>query len=153
MFAFLENLSLVEIGIVIVVAVMVFGGKLPEAAGQAAAQLQKLRRSLTDLKRETGIDRELADMRRSVEQAIPRVPRIVDVPGTIERRFDAVAREAEADAAKTAALPEPTTTSTPPTDAQTQTPATTASEAATPADAPLATLPTPTDLADPQTPH
>ena len=106
MFAFLENLSLTEIGIVIVVAVMVFGGKLPEAAGQAAAQLQKLRRTLTDLKRETGIDKELADMKRNVEQAIPRLPRIVDVPGTIERRLEAVAREADAAATKTEAAPE-----------------------------------------------
>jgi len=105
MFAFLENLSLTEIGIVIVVAVMVFGGKLPEAAGQAAAQLQKLRRSLTDLKRETGIDKELAEMRRNVEQAIPRMPRIVDVPGTIERRLEAVAREADAAGAKTVEEP------------------------------------------------
>jgi Sec-independent protein translocase protein TatA len=105
-FAFLENLSLTEIGIVIVVAVMVFGGKLPEAAGQAAAQLQKLRRTLTDLKRETGIDKELAEMKRNVEQAIPRLPRIVDVPGTIERRLEAVAREADTTATKTDAPPD-----------------------------------------------
>ena len=106
MFAFLENLSLTEIGIVIVVAVMVFGGKLPEAAGQAAAQLQKLRRTLTDLKRETGIDKELAEMKRNVEQAIPRMPRIVDVPGTIERRLEAVAREADSAATATEAAPD-----------------------------------------------
>jgi Sec-independent protein translocase protein TatA len=105
-FAFLENLSLTEICIVIVVAVMVFGGKLPEAAGQAAAQLQKLRRTLTDLKRETGIDKELAEMKRNVEQAIPRLPRIVDVPGTIERRLEAVAREADAAATKPEATPD-----------------------------------------------
>ena len=107
MFAFLENLSLPEICIVIVVAVMVFGGNLPQAAGQAAAQLQKLRRSLGDLKRETGIDREIAEMRRNVEEAIPRLPRIIDVPGTIERRLEGVAREADATAAKTEATAAP----------------------------------------------
>jgi Sec-independent protein translocase protein TatA len=116
MLAFLENLSLTEIGIVIVVAVMVFGGKLPEAAGQAAAQLQKLRRQLTDLKRETGIDKELAEMKRNVEQAIPRMPRIVDVPGTIERRLEAVAREADAAAVKPDAAPD--AAATPPASAE-----------------------------------
>jgi Sec-independent protein translocase protein TatA len=108
MFAFLENLSMTEIMVVIVIAVIVFGGRLPEAAGEAAAQLHKLRRTLGDLKRDTGIDREIAEMRRNVEQAIPRMPRIVDVPHTIERRLEAVAREA--DAAATKALEEPKST-------------------------------------------
>lgn len=110
MFAFLENLSMTEIMVVIVIAVIVFGGRLPEAAGEAAAQLQKFRRTLGDLKRDTGIDREIAEMRRNVEQAIPRMPRIVDVPHTIERRLEAVAREADAAATKALEEPKPAAT-------------------------------------------
>src|SRR5688572_18505639 len=61
-----------EIGLILVVAILVFGRDLPSAAVQAAATLQKLRRALADMRRETGIDEELRRARREFEQAVPR---------------------------------------------------------------------------------
>ena len=68
----LLNLGMFEIGLILVVAVLVFGRDLPSAAVQAAATLQKLRRALADMRRETGIDEELRRARREFEQAVPR---------------------------------------------------------------------------------
>jgi Sec-independent protein translocase protein TatA len=82
--AFIENLSFTEIIIVAVVAVLVFGGKLPEAAGQAAAQLQRLRRQLSDLRRDSGIDREIDAVRRTMDQ-LPRMPRTLDIAERLAR--------------------------------------------------------------------
>ena len=68
----LLNLGMFEIGLILVVAVLVFGRDLPSAAVQAAGTLQKLRRALADMRRETGIDEELRRARREFEQAVPR---------------------------------------------------------------------------------
>jgi Sec-independent protein translocase protein TatA len=78
MLAFL-NLGPQEFVIIAIVAVVVFGRRLPEVAGQAAGAVQRMRRSLDDLRRETGIDREVQNARRAVEEAMPRVPRTLDV--------------------------------------------------------------------------
>lgn len=59
--------ELIAIGIV---AILVFGRNLPEVAGQVAGTVQKLRRSLSDLRRETGIDREIFDAQRSVRSSL-----------------------------------------------------------------------------------
>jgi len=69
MLAFLGNLSIPEVVLVAVVAVMVFGRRLPEVAGHAARHFRRLRRMLEDVRRETGIDAELRDMRREFRQA------------------------------------------------------------------------------------
>ncbi len=71
MLAFL-NLSFLELVTVAVVAVLVFGRRLPEVAGQAAGVVQRMRRSFEDLRRESGIDRELRNVRRKLEDAVPR---------------------------------------------------------------------------------
>lgn len=85
MLGIFDSLSFTEILIVVVVAVLVFGGKLPEAAGQAAAQLARLRRQLGDLRRDSGIDREIDAVRRTIEQSVPRVPRTIDVVERLAR--------------------------------------------------------------------
>lgn len=69
MLAFVGNLSFLEMGMILVIAVLVFGRRLPEVAGQAAAQLHKARRALTDLRRESGIDEELRKARRTLSSA------------------------------------------------------------------------------------
>jgi Sec-independent protein translocase protein TatA len=92
----LLNLSPVEVAIIAIAAIVVFGRRLPQVAGQAAGAVQRLRRSLDDLRRETGIDREILEARRAVESAVPREVRSLDV-----RRL---AREAEAEI-KAAATP------------------------------------------------
>lgn len=78
MLGFIENLAFSEIVILLVVAVLVFGGKLPEAAAQAAAQIQRLKRQLSDMRRDSGIDREIDAVKRSMDQ-IPRLPRTIDL--------------------------------------------------------------------------
>jgi Sec-independent protein translocase protein TatA len=93
--AFLQNLSLFEIVVVAVVAVLVFGGRLPEVAGQAASAVARLKRQLADLRRDTGIDREIQGIRRSVETGVPRIPRSIDVAGSVKREIRSAIAEAE----------------------------------------------------------
>jgi Sec-independent protein translocase protein TatA len=66
---FLSNLGPTEIVVIAIVAVLVFGKNLPQAASKALAQARKLRGALEDLRRETGIDRELRNIERSVREA------------------------------------------------------------------------------------
>jgi len=66
MLGLIGNLSLQEIVLIGVLAVVLFGRRLPEVAAQVLQQLRKFRRSLDDLRRETGIDRELSGLERSV---------------------------------------------------------------------------------------
>ena len=107
MLGFIENLAFSEIVILLGVAVLVFGGKLPEAAAQAAAQIQRLKRQLSDMRRDSGIDREIDAVKRSIDQ-IPRLPRTIDL---VQRMQDGerVARESEPPAAGPALPPAQTT--------------------------------------------
>lgn len=73
------NLGPSEIVVIAVVAILVWGRRLPEVAGQAAGVVQRMRRSLDDLRRETGIDREIQNARRAVDEAVPRGVRTLDV--------------------------------------------------------------------------
>lgn len=95
----LLNLSPVEVAIIAIVAIVVFGRRLPEVAGQAAGAVQRLRRSLDDLRRETGIDREIQEARRAVESAVPRDVRTLDVR--------ALARESASEPKRSAAQSTP----------------------------------------------
>ena len=101
----LFNLAPSEILIGLVVAVLVFGRRLPEVAVQTAGQLQKFKRALTDFKRETGIDEELRSARRSLQDVVPRDDwrRTLDAPGHFAREVE---REI-ADAADAGPLPPP----------------------------------------------
>jgi len=67
--ALLGNLGGLELVLIAIVAVLVFGKNLPEAASKAYLQLRKLRNAVDDLRRESGIDRELRDIERSVREA------------------------------------------------------------------------------------
>jgi Sec-independent protein translocase protein TatA len=86
--ALIGNLSLGETLVIAGLAVLIFGRRLPEVAGQVVQLLAKLRRSVDDLKRETGIDRDLGmirdTMRDATREAVirdplvpPRAPRTV----------------------------------------------------------------------------
>jgi Sec-independent protein translocase protein TatA len=57
------NLGFTEIVLIAIVAILVFGKRLPEVATQTFRQVAKLRRGLEDLRRESGLDRELRDVR------------------------------------------------------------------------------------------
>ncbi len=82
------GLSPTELFVIAIVAILVFGARLPQVAGEAAATLQRFRRSLTDLRRETGIDQEIARARREFESV--RRPLAVDLPHTIRREVKAL---------------------------------------------------------------
>jgi len=89
------NLGPTEFVIVGVVAVLVFGRRLPEVAGQAAGVVQKVRRSLEELRRETGIDREIQNARRAVDEAVPRDVRPAHLSQKAREGLDSALRAAE----------------------------------------------------------
>lgn len=68
MIAFLFNTGWTELLIVALVAVMVFGRDLPQVAAKAFVQLQKLRRGVTEVWRETGISEEMRKLQREMEE-------------------------------------------------------------------------------------
>ena len=69
MLAFFGNLAPMELLLLAVVAVLVFGRRLPEVAGRGYTQIRRWRQSLDQLRRETGIDSELHKIGRSVREA------------------------------------------------------------------------------------
>lgn len=52
-----------------VVAVIVFGKSLPQVAAKGYMQLRRLRRSMEELRRESGIDREMRTIEREMRDA------------------------------------------------------------------------------------
>ena len=81
MLAFLWNLGMQETLIIAVVAVLVFGKRLPQVAGEAMRALAKVRRQLDDLRRESGIEREMYDIQagfRDAAREASREPRRLD---------------------------------------------------------------------------
>ena len=70
MLAFIQNINPTELLLIAVVAILIFGRRLPEVAGQVAGRVQQARRAFNDLKRETGIDEELRQARRNFDSAI-----------------------------------------------------------------------------------
>ena len=69
MLAFLSNLGLPELLVILVIAVLIFGKDLPQAASKAYLQVRKLRNAVDDLRRDSGIERELRDIERTVREA------------------------------------------------------------------------------------
>lgn len=57
--ALIGNLSVGEAVVILILAVLVFGRRLPEVAARVLRGLQDLRRNFERLRRETGIDEEL----------------------------------------------------------------------------------------------
>ncbi len=60
-----------ELLVALLIGLLLFGGKLPEVAKDIGRTFFKLRRSVNDLRRETGIDETIRDLKREVEQAKP----------------------------------------------------------------------------------
>ena len=69
MLAIIGNLSWFELALVALLAVLVFGRRLPQVAMDAARQLYRLRRALSEMSREAGLDDEIRDLQRSVRDA------------------------------------------------------------------------------------
>lgn len=69
MLGFFWNLGPIEIGVALILSVLIFGRRLPQVAGQGMRHAARARRYLEDLRRESGIDRELHDVRRTFSDA------------------------------------------------------------------------------------
>ncbi len=78
MLALFESIGGVELVIVGIAALLVFGKDLPKVAADAGAQLSKLRRGLDGAWRDTGLEREV----RQIRDAIPRDLSLRDVART-----------------------------------------------------------------------
>ena len=100
MFAFIDNLGGTELLIVFVAALLVFGKRLPQVAGDAARQMAKLRRSLDAAWRDTGMDREIQQVRRDIDAAIPRDLSLGDMARAASAEMDKRLRANEAEAPK-----------------------------------------------------
>ena len=98
MFAFFDNLGGTELLIVLVVALLVFGKRLPQVAGDAARQMAKIRRSLDEAWRDTGMEKEIQQVRRDLETAIPRDLSIADMARAASAEMDKRIRANEAEA-------------------------------------------------------
>ncbi len=95
MFAFIDNLGGTELLIVLVAALLVFGKRLPQVAGDAARQMAKLRRSLDEAWRDTGMEKEIAQVRRDLDAAIPRDLSIGDMARAASAEMDKRIRATE----------------------------------------------------------
>lgn len=69
MLAFIGNLAPLEIVVIAVIAILIFGKRLPDVAGRFLYQIRRMRQSMYDLRRETGIDQEIRNVERSMRQA------------------------------------------------------------------------------------
>ena len=74
MLAFIGNLDFLEILVITAAAIMVFGKNLPKVAMRGAAQLMKLRREVTRMWREAGLEEELRKVRRDLDQLPAKLP-------------------------------------------------------------------------------
>jgi len=99
-FAFIDNLGGTELLIVLVAALLVFGKRLPQVAGDAARQMAKLRRSLDEAWRETGMEKEIQQVRRDLETVIPRDLSIADMARAASAEMDKRIRANEVEAKK-----------------------------------------------------
>ena len=72
MLAIFENLGFIELMVVLVAALLIFGRRLPEVAGQAGSTLARFKRSIETMREETGIEREIRKAQRDIQGVIPR---------------------------------------------------------------------------------
>lgn len=98
------GLSPIELIVIVVVAILVFGQRLPQVAGETAATLQRVKRTLSDLRRETGIDQEIYRAKREFEEA-QREARKADVRPELAREASSAAAGLNAAAAGVTAEP------------------------------------------------
>ena len=68
----LGDLGLQELLLVALASVVIFGKRLPQVAARGYAEFQRVRRTLTQMWRETGIEEEIRRVQRDLERAVPR---------------------------------------------------------------------------------
>lgn len=67
--ALLDDIGFYELLLVAFAAVVIFGRRLPQVAARGFAQFQRVRRSLTQMWRETGIEDEIRRLQRDLDRA------------------------------------------------------------------------------------
>lgn len=77
MLALIGNLQFSELAIIAIIAILIFGRRLPQVAGQAAAHVGRMRKTLEGLWRETGIEDEVRSVRREIDRFERQLPRQV----------------------------------------------------------------------------
>jgi Sec-independent protein translocase protein TatA len=75
MLAIIGNLHMTELLVIALAALMIFGRRLPEVAMRGAAQVVRLRRSVTKMWREAGLEEELRKVRRDIDNEVDKVQR------------------------------------------------------------------------------
>lgn len=68
MLALIFNAGWMELMLIAVIAVLVFGRDLPQVAAKAFVHLQRLRRGVQQVWRETGISQEMRNLSRQLEE-------------------------------------------------------------------------------------
>jgi Sec-independent protein translocase protein TatA len=68
--AFISNLNFTEMGIVLIGAIMVFGKDLPKVVMRGLQQLAKLRKAVTEMWREAGLEQEFKRVKAELEPEI-----------------------------------------------------------------------------------
>ena len=89
----MSGLGPTEIVVILVVAILIFGERLPQVAAEAAGWIVKLKRGINDLRRDSGIDREISEVRRQVENAVPREVRHFDPARSLQAGVDTLKRD------------------------------------------------------------
>jgi len=122
--ALFGNIGMMEMILILVVAVLIFGKDLPQAASKAYLQARKLRNAVDDLRRDSGIDQELRNIERNVREAEWEARRTeARATGSEPRRLtpvppvSQVPRPPAGSAAVSAGVPETPAEPAPPTDA------------------------------------
>lgn len=72
MLALIGNLDVLEVVLIFGVAIIVFGKNLPQVAMRGAGHLMKLRKEVSRMWREAGLEEELRRVRRDLENEVPR---------------------------------------------------------------------------------
>jgi Sec-independent protein translocase protein TatA len=70
--ALFSSLAISEIVLIGAVALMIFGGRLPEVVMRGAAQLMRARKVVTRMWREAGLEQELRRVQWEIERNLPR---------------------------------------------------------------------------------
>lgn len=108
MIALIGNLDTSELMIVALVAILIFGKRLPQVAAQAGSQLVKLRRSLDQAWRETGMEKEIRNVQRDLDNVIPRDLSLGEMARLASAEMDKRVRANEEELAAERAREEPT---------------------------------------------
>jgi len=95
MLGFINNLAFPELIIIGIIAILIFGRRLPQVVGQGAAYIGRARRTLESLWRETGIEKEVRNVQREIERIERSVPRDLTPRALAKRATEKIWKDGE----------------------------------------------------------